>query len=720
MSTANRVFVEIFPHSLQLAVVAGRRLVACGDYSLDDKEALAAFLTSNEVKQVALALVSPKQPFARLSGQEAVTVRSEEGLLACAQTLCATPPAQFSAVACDAATGKPVDPAGQEPWLMAGTTVESLATVRDQLAALGLPTPALTALALPAQLGSVVSALQDMPESARVAVLALGENDSVLGLVSATGIEVVRPLAVGFTQIYEAVQLGLGLKFRAAAPKLFFNASYDFADASEKIAAHLAVPVQAALSEFTERPGILHVVGLPEKQEWLSRALCQALGMTGWIPDAAKICSQLEMEVSAGIAPTANTLRLIQLAAANDTTQAAWLPFSLADRPKPAPAPVAPVAVKPAPAPVAPPAAAAPAPKKPVVTPPPAKAAAPVIKPAVIKPAAAPVQPRPAPKPAQPAAPAPAVVKAPAPKVVPAAPVAPAPAAEKEHAEPVAAHPETPAKAPAHAGPAAAASKRSWGVYGVIALVVVIVSVVIGKLYVDGRKQGEQLRVRQEADNARQAAIAKAEASLKVDPVTGLPGTWISSDIGGGTSPGSAVFKQAEFRLKGFGREIGGIKDSFLFTYIPLTGDGVITVRIITLGGANRVAKVGLMMRGTLDEGSNHVSLLIQNEGSDLKTVWREKAGEKTSVFDAAGDMTMSVPIWLRLVRAGKTVAAYHSENGRAWRLVSGTPLTVDMPGKIYAGLAVCSREDSATVATFDHVSVPGWESAPPILSGAE
>ncbi len=710
MSTANHVFVEISPHSLQLAVIDGRRLVACGDYSLDDKDALAAFLTTHAVRQVALALVSPRQPFARLAGQEAVSVRSEEGLLACAQTLCANPTAPLSAVACDAATGKPVDPAGQEPWLMAGTTAESLTAARDQLTALGLPVPSLTALALPAQLGSVVAALQDMSESARVVVLAMGENESVLGLVSAAGVEAVGPVAVGFTQIYEAVQLGLGLKFRAAAPKLFFNASYDFADAAEKIAAQLAVPVQAALSEFTDHPGILHVVGLPEKQEWLSRSLGQALGLTRWAPDAAKICSQLEMEVSAGITPTANTLRLIQLAATNDATQAAWLPFSLGDRPKPAP--VTPVAVKPASAPVAP-SPAAPAPKKAVVAPP-AKAVAPVIKPA------APVQSRPAPKPVQAASPAPVPVKPLAPKVVPATKVASAPVAATGHVEPVAAHPAIPAKAAAHPVPATAAPKRSWGVYGVIAVVVIVATVVSVKFYQDGRKQAQELKVRQDADNARQLAIDKAEASLKVDSVTGLPSAWISADIGAGTSPGSAIFKQSEFRLKGFGREIGSTKDSFLFTYIPLAGDGVITVRVITLTGANRVAKVGLMMRGALDDGSNHVSLLIQNEGKDLKTVWREKAGEKTSTFDASGDMAMSVPVWLRLVRAGNSIAAYHSDNGRAWRLVSGTPLTVDMPGKIYAGLAVCSREDSATVTTFDHVSVPGWESAPPILGGAD
>ncbi|HSH93994.1 MAG TPA: hypothetical protein VK968_07600, partial [Roseimicrobium sp.] len=109
---------------------------------------------------------------------------------------------------------------------------------------------------------------------------------------------------------------------------------------------------------------------------------------------------------------------------------------------------------------------------------------------------------------------------------------------------------------------------------------------------------------------------------------------------------------------------------------------------------------------------------LLQNEGKDLKVSSRDKAGAKTSVVDSSGDTVMSVPLWLRLVRAGGAITAYQSDNGRAWRLVAGTPLSVDMPGKVYVGLAACSREAQPVMANFDHVSVPGWESAPPILGG--
>lgn len=700
MSTANRVFVEISPHSLQLAVIAGRRLVACGDYAFDEKEALAAFIAAHDVKTVVLALVSPRQPFARLSGVEAVTVRSEEGLLACAQAMSTGLTAPLSAVACDATSGKAVDPAGQEPWLIAGTTAESLTAARDQLVALGLPAPVLTALALPAQLGTVVAALQDMPESARVAVLALGENDSVFGLVSAGGVGAVRSVAVGYTQIFNAVQVELGLKFRAAAPKLFFNPSYDFADAAERIAARLAVTLQVALAEFPDRPGILHVVGLPEKQEWLALAMGQALGMSAWTPDAAKICSQLEMEIAAEITPKANTLRLVQLAASSDATKAAWLPFSLGNQPKPAAAPMV------APAPAAVPIPAAVAPKKPVVAPPAAKPPVPLAKPV------APVLPRPAPKPVTAAA---APAKPPARKVPMASVVTVPPTKEP-----------APVQAEAASVHVASSPKRPWSIYGAVAAVVIIVAVVGGKFYADSHAQAKELALRQIAEKTRvetervhRIAVEKAEATLKINPVTGLPAEWVSEDIGLTTFAGSAGFKQGAFRMTGFGRNIGNFKDSFLFDYVPLAGDGVVTVRLTAITDASRAAKVGLMMRGSLDDGASHVSLLIENGGKDIKVVWREKSGVQAAIINSLGDAVLSVPIWLRLVRAGSNITAYQSDNGKAWRIVAGTPLTVQMTGEIYAGMAVCSRDDVPALATFDHVSVPGWESLPPILAGS-
>jgi regulation of enolase protein 1 (concanavalin A-like superfamily) len=151
-----------------------------------------------------------------------------------------------------------------------------------------------------------------------------------------------------------------------------------------------------------------------------------------------------------------------------------------------------------------------------------------------------------------------------------------------------------------------------------------------------------------------------------------------------------------------------------------MAGDGVFTVRLMAMTDASRVAKVGLMMRGALDDGASHVSLLVENGGKDLKVVWREKAGVQAAIINSSGDTVLSVPIWLRLVRAGNNITAYQSDNGKAWRIVPGTPLTVQMTGEIYAGMAVCSREDAPTVATFDHVSVPGWESFPAILAGSE
>src|SRR5438105_2348807 len=102
MSSANRVLVEISPYSLQLAVVSGRRLVARGDYPLDAKEALAEFLATHQAQNAALVLIAPKQPVARVAGEESGPGRTDADLLAAVLTppTGLTPP--VSVAACDA------------------------------------------------------------------------------------------------------------------------------------------------------------------------------------------------------------------------------------------------------------------------------------------------------------------------------------------------------------------------------------------------------------------------------------------------------------------------------------------------------------------------------------------------------------------------------------------------------------------------------------------
>ncbi len=499
--SAPRLLVEFAAHSLQLALVdAGGRLTGFS------KSAVTA-----EAVTAALAELSPGAPTApvhvllvptagfvlRSNAEEATSMRTPKTLLARAEAAATDLAAPLQVVAFDAANGRRVETVGSAPWVLAGTATELVDAAKDQLKELGL-VAADVSLALPVHVGAVVAALQDMPESTRVLVWQIGESDAQLTCVSAGGCEAAGSVAAGFTQIFEAVQAGLGLKFRAAASKLFFNDAYDFSETAGPIAERIAALLRPAIASLGCAPTALYVSGLPVGQAWLAKAVTAALEVAPLTPDMAAFCAQRRLSGPAVNAelPT-SALGLLFKASGGDepTWQPGWLdanapvpvaapapapaPKAAAPTPAPevkaAPAPAPVVAPKPEPVPVpvassgvasAP--AAAPAPKPVPVAPKPAPAPSPA--PAKPVPAAKPQPnpPKPAAKPIAPApvikpdAPAPAPVAAPAATIPPSAP------------EPVPVAAKAPAAQPVPVASADTAKKKPIGLYAAIAAVVVL------------------------------------------------------------------------------------------------------------------------------------------------------------------------------------------------------------------------------------------------------
>jgi regulation of enolase protein 1 (concanavalin A-like superfamily) len=671
MASLKRVVVELSPYSVQLAIIAGRQLVACGEYALDAKEALTGFLAANAVQGADLALISPRPLFAhRADEAEAGQGRSPAELLAFAQTLPTEFVPPFAATACDAITGKPVEAAGQGPWFLAGTTAEALTVAREQLSSLGLA-PVRTGLALPAQLGAVVTALQDMPESTRVAVLALGENASVLALVSAGGIEAAQSVPVGYGQIFEAVQAELGLKFRAAATKLFFNDTYEFGDAALKIAGRVGQVVRPVLETLGGLPSTFQCLGLPGKQAWFACALGQSLELPLWAPDAAAVCAQLGLEATGGsIAVSPSLIR--QAANVDEAWLPAWLDGTAKKEPVKAAAPKAAVAALAG------------------------KSAGPAVAGSAVQ---APVKSVPAAKPALVASikstPAPAPVRTAAASVIP---------------------PDEPAVAPDAVDmedPPVAPAKKNWALYAGIGVFVLIVAGA-GKFYADARSA--KVPVASEAPAPAVPVVAapvvvpvKEKELAPVAPVAvaGLPAPWTNADIGAISFPGRTEYTNGAFTLTGTGNDIGGRRDAFHFAYVPMNGDGSITARVSSITGSTRVAKIGVMIRESLTPDARHVSLQIQSGGGSLRLIAREKTNANTTLQDPV----RSGWLWVRLVRNGGTITAYQSEDGSNWAVV-GNPVTIALPGTVYAGLVACSRTPEPVYAIFDHVSAMGWGSS--------
>lgn len=413
-SNSSRILVDLSPHSLQLVRLENGRVVAFRECRPEAAATAAALAELGGTPAGVDAVFSPASRFLSLSGgREAASIRTARSLLAHAETVSGglTPPLATTAV--DAASGLSVGTVGSSPWILAGTTAAEVEAARARLASAGLAVGRLR-LALPVRIGSVVTALQDMPETSRVLLWDLGDGDASLACVAAGGCEGATRAEAGYRQVFEAVQAGLGLKFRAAASKLFFNPGFDFTETAGPIAERVAVLLRPAIGGLGGAPTMLHVTGLPAAQAWFAKAVASALDLDVFAPDVSVFYTQQGVVDGA---PPASALGLLFHASQPDGE--AWRPDWLdAAAPETAPAPVAPPSEggsggQPAGAATS---AAPAAPKQPPAQAPAAKPAPPVAPVAVAE----------APEPVRKAAPAPRAAG----KAAPSSPEAAPPVAE--------------------------------------------------------------------------------------------------------------------------------------------------------------------------------------------------------------------------------------------------------------------------------------------------
>ena len=308
--------------------------------------------------------------------------------------------------------------------------------------------------------GAIVSWLQS--NAGTVAMLDFGETVSHWLVAERSGVVAARSSTLTMDVVAEAIREELGLRFKGAAAKLFFNDQYDFTEIGPKIGAKLAARLKPELATL---PGgssaLFFCAGLPAQQKWFGDVLAGSIG-----------CGRPDLDVrkhftEAGFTFASDTpqlspawLGLLQAIRGSTQTSAAWIaewrhPSAQVSTPAPEAKPAAPVAAPPAP--VVTPAAVLPAPPVAAAAVKPQPASAPVKTPASPAAAAETSALTAKPKPAQPPAPAPVAarpVEKPAPPKAPAAP-APAPAVAKPTPPPPAARPApVPPAKPAPAQPA--------------------------------------------------------------------------------------------------------------------------------------------------------------------------------------------------------------------------------------------------------------------------
>ena len=147
-----------------------------------------------------------------------------------------------------------------------------------------------------------------------------------------------------------------------------------------------------------------------------------------------------------------------------------------------------------------------------------------------------------------------------------------------------------------------------------------------------------------------------------------------------------------------------------MFLHQRLTGDGAITVRLMSVTGP-ATAEAGIMIRESLLPSSRQVSLLASALGLAVRS--------RTATSGTTSSLAVTPGSWLRLERAGGTVTASVSKDGALWTVKASQAVT--LPSTVYVGIAVTSRASTGLgTATMSSMLVAptaptlptGWSAA--------
>lgn len=183
-----------------------------------------------------------------------------------------------------------------------------------------------------------------------------------------------------------------------------------------------------------------------------------------------------------------------------------------------------------------------------------------------------------------------------------------------------------------------------------------------------------------------------------------VPSPWVSADVGNVSITGDATYNNGTFTVEGSGQDIWDYDDAFHFVHQPLSGNGSISARIISMENTHAWAKVGVMIRESVASNSPH-AMMVLTPGNGAIIQGRSYAnGNSAHPASTSG----GIPRWVKIERSGNTFTGYVSNNsGSSWDVV-GT-MTASMGNNALMGLCATSPSSNELNTTvFDNVSING------------
>jgi alpha-L-fucosidase len=194
---------------------------------------------------------------------------------------------------------------------------------------------------------------------------------------------------------------------------------------------------------------------------------------------------------------------------------------------------------------------------------------------------------------------------------------------------------------------------------------------------------------------------------------------WLSEDVGAVGVAGSYNISGSTFTLNGSGSDIWNAADAFRYVFQAVTGDFTITARVISGQDTGSSAKVGVMLRDTLNPDAAYAMTFMAPVTAN-GVEFQDRSSTDNSAAGVA-NVAATAPYWVRAARNANIFTGYYSADGTNWTSLGS--LEVVMHTNMYAGLEVCSTANGTLdQGQFDNVSitvspVPQAPAAPGSLS---
>lgn len=167
------------------------------------------------------------------------------------------------------------------------------------------------------------------------------------------------------------------------------------------------------------------------------------------------------------------------------------------------------------------------------------------------------------------------------------------------------------------------------------------------------------------------------------------------------TAPVSNSYLNGVYSITGAGNISTSTSYNHYFKYMPLTGDFVMTAKMVTQGGSVSGARAGLLATDSLSGSGVYAWTARYASTGEIR---RAINGDNKSVL--SGYSSTTLPVWVKIERRGNALYSAASRDGFTWTEATSVSVTA---ATLYVGMAVSSGSNTANqTATFSKLAVVG------------